>query len=263
MMQRWDPVAEDRPFTTRTSWLLPLRRDGTPAILKIALEEEEKRGGRLMVWFDGKGAAPVLAHDQDGLLLERAMGPGTLAELARTGRDDEACRIICRTIGVLHEARAEPPPPLMPLAWWFGELGPAAARHGGVLARAASTTRELLASQEEVVPLHGDIHHGNVLDFGGRGWLAIDPKGLIGDRCFDYANLFCNPEHEIATQPARFARRVEIVEAWAGLDRARLLRWILAWAGLSAAWLLKDGDCARTPLRVAELAAAEIDRHGN
>lgn len=33
-----------------------------------------------------------------------------------------------------------------------------------------------------MVTLHGDLHHGNVLDFGASGWLAIDPKGLKGER---------------------------------------------------------------------------------
>jgi streptomycin 6-kinase len=40
----------------------------------------------------------------------------------------------------------------------------------------------LLTTQREKVVLHGDMHHGNVLNFGSRGWLAIDPKGLIGER---------------------------------------------------------------------------------
>jgi streptomycin 6-kinase len=46
----------------------------------------------------------------------------------------------------------------------------------------AATARELLAKPSEVVVLHGDIHRGNVLDFGPRGWLASDPKGLVGER---------------------------------------------------------------------------------
>ena len=74
--------------------------------------------------------------------------------------------------------------------------------------------------------LHGDIHHDNVLDFGERGWLAIDPKRLYGERGFDYANIFCNPNYGIATDPAIFQRRVEQVCRLAGLERRRLLQWI-------------------------------------
>ncbi len=105
----------------------------------------------------------------------------------------------------------------------------------------------------------------NVLDFGARGWLAIDPKRLLGERGFDFANIFTNPDLDdptrpLATRPDRFLRRLEVVTDAAKLERQRLLRWILAWTGLSAAWFLGDGDSAAIDLRVAELAAAELDR---
>ena len=123
----------------------------------------------------------------------------------------------------------------------------------------------LLAEPRDVCVLHGDLHHNNVLDFGARGWLAIDPKHLIGDRAFDYANIFTNPDLDhpqwpVATIPERFARRLEIVTDAAKIERTRMLRWILAWTGLSAAWYLDDGDPAEVDLRVAEFASAELNR---
>lgn len=255
-------VPEGIPFKTKTSWLLPVRQHDVAAMLKIAFHVEEQRGGHLMVWFGGKGAARVLAQDDDTLLLERGNASMSLAELSRRGRDGEASRILCQTIAHLHTPRPNPPPDLVPLQRWFVELWPAAARYGGIMDLSATTARMLLTHQQEVVPLHGDIHHDNVLNFGDRGWLAIDPKGLIGDRCFDYANIFCNPDHATATAPDRFADRLDIVAATAGLERRRLLQWILAWAGLSAAWFLKDRDCAKMPLAIAELAADELKRYG-
>ena len=86
--------------------------------------------------------------------------------------------------------------------------------------------------------VHGDMHHGNVLNFGPRGWLAIDPKGLIGERYFDYANIFCNPDNEMATRPGRLSRQVQVVSEAAHLECSRLLAWVAAWAGLSAAFPL-------------------------
>ncbi len=106
--------------------------------------------------------------------------------------------------------------------------------------------------------LPGDVPHGNILNFGEHGWLAIDPKGLIGERCFDYANLFCNPDHETARAPSRLARQIEVVADAAGLERKRLLRWVLAWAGLSAVWHIGNGAPPDTALVVAEIAAAQL-----
>lgn len=212
-----------------------------------------------MPWWDGQGAARVLAHDRDALLLERAMGHGSLAAYARMGRDDEATRILCAAIATLHAHDAAPPPSLVALTPWFKDLWTAAEAHGGVLARSADTARDLLAHPRDAVVLHGDIHHGNVLDFADRGWLAIDPKGLIGERGFDYANLFCNPETDPGVMaPDRFRRRLEIVTAASGIERERLLQWILAWAGLSAAWWLSDGVRPEIDFRIAKLAAGEL-----
>jgi streptomycin 6-kinase len=249
------------PVHTHSSSLLSVRRDGVPLMLKVARADEERAGARLMAWWDGDGAAAVMEHEGDALLMERALGARSLTAMARGGEDDEASRILCAAAARLH-ARRDRPPPLVPLGLWFRALEPAAAAHGGILARAAAAARELLADPREVVVLHGDLHHGNVLDFGARGWLAIDPKGLVGERGFDFANLFCNPDLRTATSPERLARQADVVAAAAGLERGRLLRWILAWAGLSAAWSLEDGDDPAPALAVAEIAAAEVAHAG-
>ncbi len=259
-MDRWSLLPAGDAIVTRSSRLLPVVRDGEPAMLKVAIESEEKWGAGLMIWWGGQGAARVLEHDDDAILLERAMGGNSLADMAKRGRDDEASLIICDTVAGLHAPRKEVLPELTPLSEWFRSL--LATREGGILDRCAETARTLLAEPRDVVPLHGDIHHGNILDFGKRGWLAIDPKRLMGERGFDYANLFCNPDHPVATAPGRLSGQVEVVARAAQIERVRLLQWILAWAGLSATWLVEDDEDEHVgpTLRVAEIAAAEIDK---
>jgi len=255
-LTRWNLTPDGEPIITPTSRLLPVIYRNTPAMLKIALVPEEKGGGGMMAWWNGDGAARVLAQDGDALLLERAAGSKSLIEMARTGRDDEACRIICGVVARLHTPRQQPPP-AVPLTHWFRELAPAAKQRGGILALCAEAAQELLSEPQDEVVLHGDIHHGNILDFE-RGWLAIDPKGLFGERGFDYANSFCNPDGETADAPGRLARRADVVAAAAHLDRWRLLRWVLAWSGLSAVWMLGDGEAPTHTLKVASQAAAEL-----
>ncbi len=259
-IERWRLIPDGDPIITRTSALLPVRSAGRQAILKVATVEEERRGGRLMCWWEGDGAARVLSHDENALLLERACGRLSLTDIVRGGNDDEATRIICGVVAHLHALRPDPPPPLPSLEDWFEPLHAAAATHGGILREAATQASTLLASQVEATVLHGDIHHGNVLDFGSRGWLAIDPKGLIGERSFDYANLFCNPDTATANAPGRLRRQVEVVSTTARLDRRRLLGWIIAWAGLSASFSLQDGDPPDDALSLAEVAVAELQR---
>ncbi|HEX3302000.1 MAG TPA: aminoglycoside phosphotransferase family protein [Thermomicrobiales bacterium] len=265
LLRRWDLTPDGDPIVTHSSQLLPVCRGDQPAMLKVATEPEETRGGAVMVWWEGEGAARVLAHHGAALLLERATGTRSLIEMVRAGQDDAASRIICGVVARLHAPRDSLPPSLVPLAEWFRELWPAAEQYSGILRRSAETARLLLADQREVVVLHGDIHHGNILDFGPHGWLAIDPKGLIGERGFDFANTFCNPHQEMITVRERVSRTADVISAAAQFDRTRLLQWVLAYAGLSAAWFLGgavgDPASAQQPIAIAELAAEELDQN--
>jgi len=259
----WNCKPDGAPIITRGSHLLPvIYNDSTPAMLKVAHEAEERRGGLLMIWWNGKGAANVLAHDDNALLLERATGKASLLDMAHRGHDDEASRIMCKVAAKLHAPQRVSPPHLIPLTHWFASLFLAGEKYGGMFQQATLTARKLLNAPQDTTILHGDIHHQNILDFGTRGWLAIDPKGLAGERGFDFANIFCNPDMAIATTPGRLTQQVTIVADAAHLHSKRLLQWILAYAGLSAAWSLEDGypkEAALT-LEIAAIASAEITK---
>ena len=112
------------PVTTHSSRLLPVRQGAVPAMLKVATESEEKYAGLLMTWWGGEGAARVLAYDGEALLLERAERKTSLSDMARTGRDEEATRIICEVAARLHARKGEPLSHLIPLAEWFRDLEP-------------------------------------------------------------------------------------------------------------------------------------------
>jgi len=258
-LKRWELAPDGEPIITRTSGLLPVRSGGVPAMLKVARIDEERIGGLLMQWWGGHGAARVMARDKNAILMERAVTGASLADLARN-RDDDASRIICTVLAQLHTPRGHPPATLVALTEWFEPLRAAAEARGGLFRIAASTASDLLSTQQDIVVLHGDIHHRNILNFGSRGWLAIDPKGLIGERYFDYANIFCNPDHEMAKMPGRLSRQVRVVAKAAHLECHRLLAWIVAWAGLSAAFLVDDGLLPNAELAMAERAAAELNR---
>ncbi|HWW26138.1 MAG TPA: APH(6)-I family aminoglycoside O-phosphotransferase [Caulobacter sp.] len=245
-LQRWLLEPDGPLMTTHSSWVLPVRLDADTAMLKVARIPDEQAGYRLMSWWGGQGAATVLASDDRALLLERGLGPLSLPDMARAGRDDEATRILCDTAARLHAFRPQAVPALHPLDLWFRPLFDLAPNHEA-LAPAAQIARGLLASQRDIRPLHGDLHHGNVLDFEDRGWLAIDPHGLIGERTFDFANIFTNPDlddptHPVATLAGRLEARLAIVVQETGVEPTRILEWIAAWTGLSAAWFIGDGD---------------------
>lgn len=262
-LQRWSAQVAGDPFATHTGDLLPVRLTGSlaglPAMIKISRDFDERIGGQVLQWWCGDGAARVYACDEDtgALLLERATGSRHLLRMALEGEDDAATSSICDTIRQLHVKRSSArPEKLLPLTHFFRSLAPMAQREGGIMAECAMVAGELLSEQREHVVLHGDAHHGNILDFGERGWLAIDPKRVTGERYYDYVNLLCNPDLKTCIDPVRFAQQLEIVINVAGLERRRLLKWVMAHAALSAAWFLEDAERTKADkqLAVAHLA---------
>lgn len=269
LLQRWHLTPDGDPVTTASSMLLPALTDhGTPVMVKLSHSEEEARGGLLMAAWGGVGAARVLATMDTALLLERATGHADLSAMVTAGADDAATRILCRAAARLHARSGDvlavnPPPPLIGLERWFRELF-VQADESVLNRRGAELARALLDSPQEEVVLHGDLHHGNVLDFGGRGWLAIDPKGLHGERAFEYCNLLCNPSHERALAPGRLERQFAVVTDAAGLEPVRFAQWLVAWCALSSTWFrIDEGPAlAASAAEIGERALELLDGLG-
>jgi streptomycin 6-kinase len=229
-------------------------------MLKVPLNKEEQRGFRLLDCWDGSAAVKVYRYDANALLMERAVGERSLKQMVLSGKEDQANRIICTVVEQLHTNKCPILSELVPLPVWFRSLETAAGREGGFFARGHLVAQLLLDAPRDPVALHGDIHYDNILDGGSRGWLVIDPKGLAGERGFDYANIFCNPDLTVAGSPERLSRQVRLIAGWARIEVQRLLRWIIAWAALSASWMLEDGIDPVLPITVGEIAEKELDQ---
>jgi len=226
------------------------RANGSPAALKqaspAALRETDGAAGFLR-WADGDGAVRLLGRAGDLLLLEWA-GDYSLADHLRRHGDDSATEIAAEVLQRLHGACDAPPPSaLTPLHDIFAGLflKAEADRRAGrrtQFVEAAECAQALLSSQRGIRPLHGDVHHTNILS-SPRGWLAIDPKGVIGEPAFDAANLFCNPlDGDLRFREDRARSMAAILSRALGCAPERLLDQAFAFSALSAAWHLEDGD---------------------
>ncbi len=102
---------------------------------------------------------------------------------------------------------------------------------------------ELSKNSAQPVLLHGDLHHDNILAAEREPWLAIDPKGAIGEPAYEAGALLRNPMPGILHRPALqriLSRRVQLLAAELGLDEQRLTAWGFYQAVLSAWWSLED-----------------------
>jgi streptomycin 6-kinase len=108
--------------------------------------------------------------------------------------------------------------------------------------RADALRRDLLTSAGAPTVLHGDLHHGNVLRAQRAAWLAIDPKGLAGDRCFDLCQFVREgaQRRPQRVRPGVHARRLDVLCAELGLDRQRAKDWCFVHAVLDACWSFED-----------------------
>jgi streptomycin 6-kinase len=212
--------------------------------------------------FDGRGAVVLLNADpvRGCVLLERLEPGSSLVEL-----DDE--RAISIAAELIREIRRPAPEgsQLPSVEAWTSALGRSSDPSGGgagplpglLVARAERMLAELLASSPDPAVLHADLHHRNILAAERRPWLAIDPKGVIGDPAYEAGALLRNPLPEFlaASRPDRMiSRRLDQLAEELGLDRSRLLDWGFVQAVLAARWSLEDhGNSWKPMIQCAEL----------
>jgi streptomycin 6-kinase len=259
---RWS-LAIDAPFPgIKFNFVAPATRsDGTACVFKLSREVDETRNeiAALRLW-DGDGAVRLLdaEPDQGALLLER-LAPGTMLLEVASADDDRATLIAAEVLRELwRPARTDDG--LRSLDSWCDAYArnrvALQAGTGGFPAalfdRADGLRRDLLASTTLPTALHGDLHHHNILRAQRAEWLAIDPKGLLGDRAFDVCQFFRNPDFDRLPARRVNARRLDIFCATLGLDRQRVKDWCLVHAVLDACWEYEDGNDWQPAVAYAE-----------
>ncbi len=266
--QRWH-LKLGAPFANLSyHYVVPgVRDDGTHVVMKafsptgeFALQTEA------LHLFAGQGSVRLLDDNSDNevQLLER-LEPGTLLS---TLEDDEQATSIAASI-MRQLWRPAPTSSAFPtiLKWgaglvrlrryYNGRTGPFPA---WLVEQAETLFAELSISMAEPMLLHGDFHQENILAADHERWLAIDPKGLIGEPAYEIGPLLHNPLPQLlmAPQPGRIlARRIDQLSEELGFDRARVRGWGVYQALLASWWNVEDtGKHGEGTLKCAELLSA-------
>jgi streptomycin 6-kinase len=239
------------PFPLSYNYVVAATRaDGSPAVLKIGYPHAELfTEVEALRCFDGRGIAGLLEVDRErsAFLIER-LEPG--APLTSVEDVEQATRIAAR---VMRSLWCAPPAEheFPTVAGWgrgFARLrarfdGGTGPLPSGLVERAESLFADLLASSDTPMLLHGDLHHHNILSAGRAPWLAIDPKGLVGEPAYETGALLRNPWLRLLDMPdpvRLLARRIAILSEELGFDRRRVRDWAFAQAILSAWWSIED-----------------------
>jgi streptomycin 6-kinase len=262
--ERWDlEVGAPLEPGGHISWVAPARRrgDATDAVLKLQLPhpESDPEAAGLRAWA-GHGAVRLLDHDPDrhALLIERCRPGHGLVDEGGTHEAVEAGAVVGAR---LHEGRAPDGLPDLAtrLAAWAddveGQIDRTAVPDPGLVARALTTMRTRPAACRAPLLLHGDLNPTNVLAAERAGWLAIDPKPMVGDPAYDGTRLVLQPDPCATSDPPAVLRdRLGIVSSTMGIDPDALLEWCLVDAVEIGAFARARGDRATSDRCVAQIA---------
>jgi streptomycin 6-kinase len=233
-------------------------------VLKVARAPgDEWRGGEIAAAFGGRGVAQVYERADGAVLLER-LSPGTqLADLVLRGRDDEATKILGALLGRM--SPGDPPPVCATIEIRCGDFeryltGADERVPRDLVVHAQRVYAELAAGQRNPALLHGDFHHYNVLLDDKRGWVAVDPKGMVGELEYEIGAALRNPweRPELLASVDTIERRLELFRDALGIDVDRARAWSFAQGVLSAVWSVEDGqavDDRHAGLRLARAIA--------
>ncbi len=223
--------------------------DHCPVWRKRAQSREELHREAEALRLLGPPVVRLLRVEEQVLVLEHILPGVPAAERP----DDEALAAVAATLLALWVAV----PPLCGLPTVHQECAAldddeAVAPLPPRVVRAARMTLDrLLRDPVEDRVLHGDLHPQNLLWARDRGWVAIDPHGLVGDPGYDVGPLLINPWN--ADPVALLDRRLPALAQQLGMPAERVAAWGLVRAVLAEAWHVQDtGRTAGGALAVAE-----------
>lgn len=262
--QKWQ-ISVLPPFKLTWNYVAPAKQtDGTEVVLKIGFPKDSEFQSEISALKvfkgKGKGIELLLKEDsQNAAILIEQVSPGVpLSELTDDG---EATRILAKVMKKLWK----PAPPgsnfttvlerskdLFKVQEWFrGKTGPLPEH---LVLKAQQYFKDLSASQDTPVLMHGDLHHDNVLSSERDGWLAIDPKGIIAEPCYEVAAMIRNPYEklkDIQNLEPLLKRRIRILSEELRFDPLRIQRWCIAQCILSAVWNMEGHKGWEHGIRVA------------
>jgi streptomycin 6-kinase len=272
-LERWGltfealPGRGGREIYPGTGEVAFVRRGAEPLVLKLLPEgSDEFRSGEVLTHWNGRGAVRVVDAAPGAILIERAAPGDDLVPLVLSGCDDAATLVLCEVMEQLNRPAPAPARPFRTVADWgkgFArdrEVALAVGVDAALIDHAEAVFFDLCASQAEPILLHGDFQHYNVIQGGARGWVAIDPKGILGEPAYETGALLRNPQIDpaLVAEPAVISRRIDLIAERLGYPRQRLIGWCYSQWVLSVLWAIEDHlpyapDWLRGPLAAQSL----------
>lgn len=224
--------------------LVELKETQEFAILKMAPNDEVIANEAKCLDCFSQGMVKIYTYDEEyfAIIMEKLEPGYSLKKFVVNGEDDEATRIIARTIREL-QWHQTPKYSLKHVSDLMSDLA-VLDNHidKKILSKAKSLFTALTHDKSNDVILHGDLHHDNILA-QGEHWKAIDPHGYIGDPVFEVSAMIVNPFDAYPThKPLKkiIERRIKILSEELPFDVKKIQAWMFCKTVLSVAWTYHD-----------------------
>jgi len=263
VIQRWS-LSEIQPVQniSYNYLVFATNSEDRPVVLKLGVPHHEfEMEIQALRAFSGNGTVRLLKADpsQGAMLLERILPGNNLLSI----QNDQVSTLIAARL-MVKIWKPAPSESTFPSAgnWCQGisrylanypENGPLPA---GPIRDAADLAKQLLGTSQTQLLLHGDLHHMNILLGENENWIAIDPKGVVGEGAFEVGALMLNPVPDLihrADLKDIQRQRLTILAEELRIDQERLAAWSFVRAVLSAVWSLADGGDLDYGIVVAEV----------
>ena len=253
----------EKPFPNLSyNFVAPCVCETGEAVLKIALplnNSEIYNEARFLQMADGEGAVKLLKIDESrrAILLER-LSPGV--NLKEVCREDDA-EAVATAIKVMRKILKEPPKnsTFQRLEDWFKGFEKAANTKfpREFISKASGFYEELSADSKHKFLIHGDLHHENILSATRKPFLAIDPKGIIGEIGYEIAVFLNNHLWWLASEADIKEKLNAAVRQFSEafeIEPRDLRKWAFAQMVLSAWWTFEEnGENWKIDLALAEI----------
>lgn len=252
------------PYNLTYNYITPAERsDGSRAVLKVGYPKDKEFQSEIdmLTVCNGEGVVRLLQADrpQAVILIEEVI-PGT--PLSTISDDTQATKILTSVM----EKIWKPLPSdkhFVHIAQWAQALYDYPNEYKNypnppisltTVYKAIQILEELLKTSAPPVLTHADLHHDNILKSDRGEWLAIDPKGIAAEPCYDTTAMIRNPYKLLNTMPnidELLRNRIQVMSKELNFDPKRIRKWCFVQTVLSGVWTRDDPSDTAHAMKVA------------
>lgn len=252
---------ELKPITNLSyNYVLAGLQKEKPIILKLSLDVEAlSNEAKTLRAFNSSAVVKVLAEKKGALLLQRAV-PGYSLKSYWPNQEKESLEIACTLISQLAQAPLAEKEAFPAINHWLSILDKDQDIPELYLQKSREFRDYLLKTSSEAYLLHADLHHDNILK-NDKNWIVIDPKGVMGELCYEVAAFIRNPIPELLESETVWRIIDDRIAHFAyslKLDPMRIRQWCFVQSVLAWCWNIEDGLDTSYFRKITEIFAESV-----